>query len=296
MKKILWVVGIALLALALVIAGCAKPAAPTTPPATTTPAAPPKVAEGPLTAVSPEKSTITVTTPQGPQTFTIGPQTALTLQGQTCTLEQLAELEASGGDFDCTVVYDEFGEVAAVNVYRITPKAESFRGTISDVNVKESTVTVKTAEGDKVFDVDPTTGLLVGGVACSLELLNALVKANEEMPSAEPLECTVIASTDEEGKAVYIDIASPPKLTIGTGTVEKVDIQKSTVTIQTDKGERTFEVDAETGSFLDGKVCSLQDILDATEHGATLTTCEVMFFTNEAGDLVYLDVTHQTNP
>lgn len=291
MKKLVWALWLTLLALTLVIAGCAK--APATTPPATTPPAKLKIEQGPLTAVSPQKSTVTIETPRGSQTVKVGPKTVLTLEGQACTLEQLAELEASGGDFDCTVVYDEDGNVAALNVYRITPRAESIRGTISDVNIKESTVTVKTAEGDKIFEVDPTTGLLIGGVACSLELVNALLEANERMPSATPLECTVIASADKEGKAFYIDIAKPPSLTIGTGTIKKVDIKKSTVTIQTDKGERTFEVDAETGAFLDGKVCSLEDILQATEHGSALSTCEVMFFTDKGGNLVYLDVTHE---
>jgi len=290
MKKFLMVLGLSLLTLTVVATGCTQTAptpAPTTPPAAP---APVQITEGPLTAVSPEKDTVTVTTPTGPQTFEVTPQTSITFQGQACTLDQLAELESSGEDFDCTVVYDAEGNVAALNVFRVTPQATSFRGTISDVNLTESTITVKTAEGDKVMEVDPETGLLIGGTACSLELVNAILESNANTPSAEALECTVIASTDQQGKALYVDIASPPNLTLGTGTIEAISVEKSTVTIETDKGPRTFEVDAKTNAFLNGAVCSLDDVLAATEVGGSLSSCEVMFFTNEAGDLVYLDI------
>jgi len=290
MKPILKVLGIALLALTLVGAGCAKPAPatpPVTPPAATTPAvtpsAPVKVEQGALTDVSTDKSTVTVETPTGPQTFDLLPTSALTFQGQACTLDQLAELEASGENFDCTVVYDAEGNVAALNVFKVSPPA-SVKGTISDVNIQESTITVKTGSGDKVFDVDPETGVLIGGVACSLELVNALVDAGGELP------CTVIYDKDAPGGAVYVDIANPPNLTAGTGTIESVNVEKSTVTIQTDKGERTFEVNAKTGEFLNGQVCSLEDVQAAVEVGGQLTLCEVVFYTDASGTVVYIDV------
>jgi hypothetical protein len=248
-----------------------------------------KVEQGPLTAVSPEKSTVTIETPKGPQSFAVSQNTQLTFQGQACTLDQLAELEASGENFDCTVVYDAEGNVAALNVYRL-PQPESVKGTISDVNIQDSTVTVKTASGDKVFNVDPDTGLLIGGTACSLDLVNALVEAGGQLP------CTVIVDKDAKGDALYIDIANPPNLTQQVGTIEAVNVEKSTVTIQTDKGERTFVVDAKTGAFLNGEVCSLEDVQAATEAGASLSGCQVLFYIDAAGNLVYLDVATQTNP
>ena len=280
MKKFALGLGLILLAVTLFTVGCAKPAA-TPPPAAVQPKV--TVTQGPLADVNVPKSTVTVETPQGPKAFPITPQTTITFQGKACTLDQLAELEASGDNFDCTVVYDADGNVAALNVYRLPPPA-SFRGTISDVNIKESTITVKTASGDKVVEVDPETGLLIGGVACSLELVNALVDAGGN------LACTVIASADNLGNALYIDIASPPNLTAVTGTLEKVDIQKSTVTIQTDKGERTFEVNAKTGEFLNGEVCTLAQIEQANELGEPTTGCEVLVYTDSAGKLVYLDI------
>jgi len=201
----------------------------------------------------------------------------------------LDELTASGADFDCTVVYDEEGNVLALNVYKISPAAAA-RGTISDVNIKESTITVKSASGDKVYDVDPDTGLLIGGVVGSLELFNALVEAGAEMP------LTVIYSVDAEGKALYIDVANPPNLIQGTGTIKSVDVEKSTVTITTDKGDRTFEVDAKTGQFLNNEVCSLADVEAALEHGEFVTGCQVLYYTDKDGRLVYLDVSEQITP
>ena len=288
MKGFAWILGLTLLAVTLIATGCAKPAAP---PAPAPAAEQPKVSvtEGTLGGVDTQKSTVTVETPQGPRAFPIGPQTALTFEGKACTLDQLAELEASGENFDCTVVYDEEGNVAALNVYRISPPA-SVRGSISDVNIKESTITVKTASGDVIYQVDPDTGLIMGGTVCSLAMIDALIEAGGEIP------CTVIYSTDNEGKALYIDMASPPDLTLGTGTIKEVNIEKKTVTITTDKGDRTFEVDAKTGQFLNGEVCSLEDILDATEHGDTLQSCQVMYYTDKDGKLIYLDISHTVNP
>lgn len=282
MKKFALILGLTLLALTVLLVGCAKAPTATTP---TTPAAPPQVttSQGTLGEVNVPKSTVTVETPQGPKPVAITPNTFLTFEGKACTLDELAQLEASGENFDCTVVYDEFGEVAALNVYRL-PTPASVEGSISDVNIAESTVTVKTASGDKVFDVDPATGLLIGGVACSLDLVNALLEAGGQLP------CTVIYDKDQQGNALYIDIANPPSLAQGTGTVQSVDIQKSTVTIQTDKGPRTFEVDAKTGAFLNGEVCSLPDIEQALEVGANFAGCQVLFYTDSAGDLVYIDI------
>ena len=288
MKKFAFVIGTILMALTVLAVSCAKPAAPPAPPP---PAAPPEVTSVPghLTEASTEKSTVTIHTDQGLKNLPITSNTALTFEGKACTLDELETLTASGENFDCTVVYGAEGEVIALNVYRL-PQPASVRGTISDVNIKESTITVKTGSGDKVYDVDPGTGLIIGGVVGSLELFNALVDAGAEMP------LTVIYSTDIEGKALYVDIANPPNLTQGTGTIKEVDIEKSTVTITTDKGDRTFVVDAKTGHFLNGQVCSLEDIEAAAEHGDTLRSCEVMYYTDKDGKLIYLDITHQATP
>lgn len=284
MKKFAWVVGTILLALTLLVVSCAKPA-PATTPATTTPAAPSTVTsvEGTLGEVDVQKSTITVETGQGSKAFVITPNTSLTLMGQTCSLAQLEELQASGQDFDCTAVYDDDGNVLALNVYKISQPASS-RGTISDVNIKDSTITVKTGSGDVVYNVDPDTGLIIGGVACSLALLDELLAAGAELP------CTVIYNTDEKGTASYIDIANPPNLTQNVGTITTVDIEKASVTILTDKGERTYEVDAKTGQWLNGEVCSLADVEAATELGDTLGNCKVIFYTDKDGKLVYIDI------
>jgi outer membrane protein assembly factor BamB len=286
-KKFIWGLGVILLAFMIVAAGCAAPAP--TPPATTPAATAPAVKtpvtseQGTLGEVNPQTSTVVVETPQGPETFKVTPNTFLTLEGKTCSLDQLDALQASGADYDCNVVTDADGNVLALNVFKITPPA-SVEGTITDVNIKESQVTVKTASGDKVFDVDPDTGLLIGGVACSLELVNALVEAGGQIP------CTVIYDTDAKGIARYIDMTNPPDLSVGTGTISDVSIEKSTVTIKTDKGERTFEVDAKTGAFLNGEVCSLPDVQAANDLGETLGACQVIFYTNDAGELVYIDI------
>lgn len=293
MKKFAWVMGIFLLALAVLVASCAKAPATTTPPAAAPATEQPKVAatEGHLGDVNVEKSTVTLHTDQGTQTFPITPNTTLTLDGQACTLDQLDALQASSGEnFNCVVIYDDQGEVLSLNVSRVPPPA-SVTGSISDVNIKESTIIVKTASGDKEYHVDQTTGLLIGGDVISLELLHALLESGYVVPPA-----TIIYTTDAEGHAVYVDIPSLPNLTQGTGTVEKVDLVKSTVTIMTDKGERTFEVDAKTGHFLNNQVCSLEDIEAAIER-QDMKSCDVIYYTDKDGNLVYLDATHTTvNP
>ncbi len=264
----------------------------TTPPSTTPPAVqtPVSTTQGPVTDVNAQQGTVTIETPTGPEVVKVSPTTQITLNGTVCTIDQLDDtLAAAGGPFDCTVVTDDAGNVLSVEVVQV-PVPASIRGTISDVNINDSTVTVKTGSGDKIFDVDPETGLLIGGVACSLDLVNALVDAGGQLP------CTVIYSTDTQGNTLYIDIANPPNLTQGTGTITSVDIQKSTVTLQTDKGPRTFEVDAKTGAFLNGEVCSLQDVQTAMDQGDTFGSCEVIYYTNDAGDLTYIDVSHQLNP
>src|SRR3990172_8863359 len=237
MKKFAWVLGTILMALTVLAVSCAKPAAPAAPVAT-----PPKVTsvQGTLGDVNKQTSTVTVETAQGPKPFTITPNTTLTFEDKSCTLDQLEALQAGGGNFDCTVVYDAEGNVLALNVYKVSPPA-SVRGTISDVNIKESTITVKTAEGDKVYHVDQTTGLLIGGDVISLALLNELLEAGLEVSPA-----TIIYTTDEGGHAVYVDMASLPNLIQGTGTVKEVSVEKSTITITTSKGDRTFTVDAKT--------------------------------------------------
>jgi len=68
-----------------------------------------------------------------------------------------------------------------------------------------------------------------------------------------------------------------------------VDVIKSTVTINTDKGPRVFDIDANTGAFLDGKVCSIADIDAASELG-TNTKCEVIYYLDDQGNLIYLDI------
>lgn len=296
MKRFALVMGIISLALAVLVTSCAK-----APPATTpaTPTTPPEITstEGPLTEVSPQDSTVTIETPQGPQTFPITPNTALTLEGRACTLDQLSAAQASSGEkFNCIATYDSDGNVLSLSVFKEAPPA-SVSGTISDVNIKDSTITVKTASGDQVYDVDPDTGLLIGGVACSLELVNALLEAQQESGGGAGvgLPCTVIFSTDDKGTALYVDIANPAGLTQGTGTIVSTDVAKSTVTITLNTGEqRTYEVNANTRQFLNNQVCSLDDLEAAIDrHDAA--SCDVIYYTDANGNLVYLDATHITN-
>ena len=253
MKRFALVFGTLLLILSVVVVGCSTSPSTTSPgtkaPAASTPAAttPPNVnvTEGAISSVNATTGTVTVETPSGIQTVAITKNTEITLNGQSCTIDKLGSLDAAGQDFTCTVVTDESGNVLSVDVQSV-PVIASVRGTISDVNIKDSTVTVKTGSGDVVYDVDPTTGLLIGGVACSLQLIDELVAAGGNLP------CTVIYNVDDKGAAQYIDISNPPNLTQGVGTVTSVDIVKSTVTLQTDKGPRTFTTNAKPGEFLNG--------------------------------------------
>jgi hypothetical protein len=290
MKKITWILGTILLVSALILAGCSTSttSTPTSTSTTSSSTQQPQVnvTEGTLTGVNTQNPSITVQTQQGSQTFPISPNTGLSIGGTSCTIGQLADLQAAGGDYNCSVVYDDDGNVVGVAVTNVPPPA-SVSGTISDVNIKDSTITVKTASGDKVYDVDPNTGLLIGGVACSLDLINAIVDSGAQLP------CTVIYSTDAQGNALYIDVANPPNLTQGTGTITDVNVDKSTITIMTDKGPRTVEINAKTGQFLNGDVCSLQQIDEAATQGDTLVTCQVMYYADKDGNIVYVDISTQ---
>ena len=192
-------------------------------------------------------------------------------------------------EFDCNVVYDAEGNVAALNVYRL-PKLASFDGAISAVDIEKSTITITTDDGDKVFTTNLGTSVIVNGSAGSLGLVDALVAGGAKLLGA------VIYDTAKNDTVQTVYINDVPNLTEGTGTIESVNIEKSTVTIMTDKGERTFVVDAKTGQFLNGEVCSLQDVLDATEHGQEQPLCQVLYFTDKDGKLVYIDVTDTRNP
>ncbi|MDD5039148.1 MAG: hypothetical protein PHN78_07515, partial [Dehalococcoidales bacterium] len=190
-KTILTLIGI-LLILTTMVVGCATQ--------TPTTSEPPSVAEGPITGVNPDNGTVTIQNEQGgTTTFPILPTTQITLEGQACSLNDLEQEVESGQQFDCNVVYGEGGDVLALDVSR-RPEPGSVTGTIGDVNIKDSTVTVQTSEGPKVYQVNPATGLLVGGVACSLDLAGALYLAGA------PMDCTVIYEVDNQGKATYIDI------------------------------------------------------------------------------------------
>ncbi len=271
MKKTILGVIATLLVLATVAVGCtgAQPAATA-----------PEVTEGVLEEVSPQEGTVTVETPQGPTTFPISPTTELTIEGKTCSLEDIDKLVASGDTYNCTIIYDEEGNTLAVNVTKL-PEPASTAGTISDVNVEKSTITVQSASGPLLYEVDPTTGLIMGGVACTLEQVNALLELNPDLP------CRVIYSVDEQGKALYFDISNPPDFTQATGTLTGIDEGTSTVTIQTNLGPRTYKIDAQTGLFLYGEACSLDELQMFAEEPGNVP-CQVIYYTDADGNLVYI--------
>ena len=204
--------------------------------------APPTVVQGTLEDVDVGEGTVTVDTPQGPPfVYPIGTSTAITIEGKACTLDDLAALEASGEPYNCTVVTDEEGNTVAVNVTKV-PEPASVTGTISDVNLEKSTITIKTPEGEKVYEVDPATGIIIGGQSCDLALIQSLVEGG--FPT---LSCTLIYTLDAKGKAVYVDVVQPPGLVSVEGTIKDVDLVGSTITVKTAQGDKIYDIDPQTG-------------------------------------------------
>ena len=161
----------------------------------------------------------------------------------------------------------------------------SVQGIVTDVQIQESTITVQTGRGDEVYDVDPDTGLLIGGVACSLELVESILLDMEDLA----LPCTVIYTTDDVGAAVYVDIQNPPTLTQGTGTVSSVDPVTNIVTILTDEGEEfTFDTGTGTEIFFGGLVCPLNQFEVLAGEGEA-GSCKVLYYTDSAGNVLYVD-------
>lgn len=210
--------------------------------------------------------------------FPVSPGAEITLEGQSCTLKELADLQATGSVYNCTVVYDNDGNVVALDVSRPVIPA-SVEGTISDVKIDSSTITVQTNQGPKVYQVD-ANGLLIDGLACSLNLVGALYLAGADMP------CTVIYDVNDQGQAVYIDINSDPRFPLLEGTLTSVDVSQSTVTVQTDQGPMTLEIDPATGMFLNGQACQL-GALD--EYVGDQGPCPVVYFTDKDGNLIAID-------
>ncbi len=118
MKRLVFVVTVALLATAILSVGCTK----ATPPATK---APPENVTGVLkdvnTPAEPGKDTVTVQTPQGAQTLPITATTAFSVGGKACTLDELDALNTTNASYNCTVVLDVDGIVVGVDVTKTMP-------------------------------------------------------------------------------------------------------------------------------------------------------------------------------
>lgn len=123
MKRFVFVLAGILLAMMILSAGCSKP--------TPAPSAPEiKTNTGNLTDINtpaePGPDTITVQTPQGATTLPIATDATFSLNGQACTLDQLAGLELAGTSYNCTYVYSwdpetTHEEVVGINVTKIVP-------------------------------------------------------------------------------------------------------------------------------------------------------------------------------
>jgi hypothetical protein len=247
---------------------------------------PPTVVQGTLEDVDTSKNTVTVDTPRGPSSvYPIGTSTSITIDGKACSLDDLLALEASGEGYNCTVVIDSEGNTVAVNVAKL-PEPASVAGTISDVNLEKSTITIKTPEGEKIYEVDPATGIIIGGVSCDLALIQSLIEGG--FPS---LSCSLIYSLDAKGKAVYVDVVKPPSLVSVEGTVKDVDLVGSTITVKTAQGDKVYDIDATTGLAIGGQVCDLA-LLNALLAAGEQPSCTIISSKDQQGNALYVDVAY----
>ena len=116
MKKLVFVVTVALLAMAILAVGCAKTPAPATTSNVT----------GVLTEINtpddPGPDVVIVETPQGPQTIPITAATTYSIEGRSCILADVGKVADEGNvTYECTVVVtgmSPYGDdTAAVAIY-----------------------------------------------------------------------------------------------------------------------------------------------------------------------------------
>ena len=240
--------------------------------------------QGTVSEVNLAQSTITIVTDQGNlRTFDVNPTTGIILGGEVCSLEQLQQIIDAGVNPECSVLYNvnDFGEAEFIEIPK-PAEVTSTTGTITDVNLTDSVITVQTSQGEKVYQVDPDTGLYLGGRVCSLTELALL----EEFPGDLP--CTIVSLTDQSGNAIFVDASDPPDLTKTTGVITNVNIALSTITVQTSEGEKVFQSDPDTGLFLGGRVCSL-DELDFVQGFPNDVPCTIYSTTDQSGNAILID-------
>ncbi len=114
MKRIIFVTAVLLLTITAFTAGCTKKS-----PA---PVVPTQNITGVLKNVTENsqagQGTITIQNPQGSATLPVGPNTTFFLNGQACTIDQLAALQVANVSYNCTTVFymDENGQMVTVGV------------------------------------------------------------------------------------------------------------------------------------------------------------------------------------
>ncbi len=232
-------------------------------------------------------STITVKTAAGDKVYDIDPQTGLAIGGQVCDLALLDALLAAGESPTCTILSSKDQQGNAIYVDVAYPEGlTSVAATIKDVDLAKSTITVKTASGDKVYDVDPQTGIVIGGTVCDLSFIDQVTSLGE------PLSCTIISSKDQQGNAIYVDVAFPQGLTAVEGTVKDVDVAKSTITVQTAGGDKIYQVDPKTGIAIGGVVCDLAFIDQVISLGGDPAACTIVSTTDKLGNAIYVDISN----
>jgi len=83
-------------------------------------------------------------------------------------------------------------------------------------------------------------------------------------------------------------VPNQPPISSTTGTLTDVNPQNNTVTLQTDKGPKTFTIDPQTGLFLNGQICSLQEV-DLAQAAGQAPSCTVYYYLNAQNEAVYID-------
>ena len=123
MKRFVFVLAGILLVMMILSAGCSKPA-----PAPSAPVE--KTGTGTLTDINTPAEAgadaITIKTPEGAATLPIAADATFSLNGQTCSLDQLAGLELAGVSYNCTYVYTwdpetTHEEIIAIDVTKTVP-------------------------------------------------------------------------------------------------------------------------------------------------------------------------------
>jgi len=239
------------------------------------PAPEPATEQGSLESIDKDSVTI-ITDKKQERTFDITPSTQISLEGVYCTFEEVSSLD-NAKDLGCTIIYDPLsGEVIYVDVYESSQLA-SATGEVENVNRAGVTITTGNNQQES-YDITSETKILLQGRVCSIQELAAATEAGD-------YTCTVVYDP-VTGDITFLDVYTSPEVASETGMVE--DVSKGQVTITTEENQKeSFDIVPDTQILLEGKACSISELLTALDKGDY--TCTVVY-DPITGDIEVLDV------